>query len=125
VKKLIYSLTVVVAIAIFYSSCSKEKALPPLPPYECNDTVTVSFALDVAPIFETHCYVGGGNIGCHSDWVFDWEGIERYGYFNNVKNRVITFRDMPPETNDFNIPALTYEQLNLIYCWYEQGALDN
>lgn len=115
----------VVSVALLsLSTCSKEKALPPLPPFEC-DTTTISFQNDIAPIFQTRCYVGGAQIACHSEWVYSWDGIDGVDYFDKIEKSVLQNRDMPPPQNEWDIEILTYEELNMIYCWYEQGAPDN
>ena len=91
--------------------------------YDCSEQV--SFEEDVAPIFQNSCYVGGGEIGCHSAWVYSWEGIDSYDYFGTIEQLVLKEYSMPPLTNEFGIERLTFEELQIIHCWYEQGALNN
>lgn len=100
-------------------SCKKDA-----PTFECG-TDTVSFTNDISPIFEQSCYVGGGNVGCHSAWIFNWDGIDGYDYWEKTRNSAVVVCDMPPETNDFGIAPLTDAEIRLVYCWFEQGGLNN
>jgi hypothetical protein len=95
-----------------------------VPTFECGTDI-VSFEDDISPIFEQSCYVGGGDIGCHSAWIFNWSGIDGYDYWDKVRRSVITDCDMPPEENDFGFQPLTEDEIHLVYCWFEQGAINN
>lgn len=123
-RKATFFITLIAVLIFSGLRCAKEKALPPLPPYEC-DTTIISFQNDVQPLIETHCYVGGSAIGCHGSWILSWDGIADHEYFEEIELRVLIQRDMPPPGNRFDIPYMSYEELNKIYCWYQQGAQDN
>ena len=120
VKHLVCFLGLLVTLIAVFAGCRKKEPLT----FKCDSTI-ISFSDDISPIFEGSCYVGGAEIGCHSDWVFDWEGIQNVGYMEKNRERILDDCDMPPEDNDYNIHPLSDAELRMIYCWYEQGANDN
>lgn len=78
----------------------------------------ISFAAQIQPIINTKCAL----TGCHNGD----NGAERnWTVFSNVKTNAANIKT---RTGNGSMPAtgsLTQEQINLIACWVDDGALDN
>ena len=84
----------------------------------------VSFQADIKPIIMTKCAISGchnGDMGPGLNWT-DFEQFHARAESGLVKYRV-TNRIMPPSFS----PAgpLSQDQVDLIACWADQGALNN
>jgi hypothetical protein len=108
-------LSTIITIFIFImASCTKEVYVPPL--YNCN--TTVSYQTDIKPIVESNC------VGCHfsgfsSGDFTSFEGFKAKADQGRVEAMVFTEKKMPP-----NGP-IPDEDLELLYCWLQDGALEN
>lgn len=92
------------------------------PKYECTDSY--GYAEDVRPIIETKCAISGchnGDMGADLNWT-DFDEFHERAASGLVKFRV-THRIMPPSNSAAG--PLTQEQINIIACWTDQGALNN
>lgn len=106
-------------------NCTKDNALLVDPAVDC-DTVTVSFANDVAPLLALKCGTGQGDgTGCHDSWAFDYDIISGKANNGRLESYVIANRTMPPIPNDWDITPLTEAEINLVHCWLYDGALNN
>jgi uncharacterized membrane protein len=98
-----FSLIFFAACCILYSSCTKKK-------WKCDETV--SYKNDIQPLFDAHC------IKCHS---YDTYAEAKALANSNLKDATINERRMPPAGEK----RLTNNERKKIFCWIEQGALDN
>ncbi|MEO7990703.1 MAG: SprB repeat-containing protein [Chryseolinea sp.] len=84
----------------------------------------VSFQNDIKPILEVNCIKSG----CHNGD----NGSERnWSVFSNVKTKAAGIKtrtgnkSMPKDKANENPPGLPQNQIDLIACWVDDGALDN
>jgi hypothetical protein len=96
-------------------SCANEDSDP-----EICDGLLASYEMDIKPILETNCIKSG----CHNG---DNGADRNWSVFSNVQAKaqgIKAFtgsRIMPADNPD----ALTQQQINLIACWVDAGALNN
>ena len=103
-KKLFLLLSLNLILCILYSSCTKKK-------WKCDETP--SYKTDIQPLLSAHC----GK--CHSwDNYADAKALAVNG---QLKDKTINTREMPPAGEQ----RLTNKQRKKIFCWIEQGAMDN
>lgn len=115
-------------VAIVYSACKKKPPEPPEPTEIC-DSLSVSYAQDIAPLVSTYC--SAPSLGdCHDGTTQDVPGLGNYSSLKTVvdngtlEEQVFDLREMPNE--DSNGPTeLTPEDEQLLKCWLQDGALDN
>jgi len=110
-KRLLAIATILLFIAV---SCTKDVHIPPL--YNCN--TTVSYETDIKPIIEANC------AGCHSAGFSagdfsNFEGFKAKADQGLVEAQVFTEKKMPPTG------PLPDQDLELLYCWLQDGALEN
>ncbi len=96
---------------VYHDSSIEEEPLP----NNCEDRI-VSWQEDILPIIEQSCAVSG----CHN-------GISRVDFrsYNSAKSNAADIRDM---TKDRSMPfdsTLPQDQIDLIECWVNNGALNN
>jgi len=81
---------------------------------ECS--VPVSFLQSVSPIIQRSCAVSG----CHAgDQPPDWR------VFSNIQDKAQLIKIRTQNRTMPKIGTLTQEEIDLIACWVDQGALDN
>ena len=108
-------LSILIALLNFMAlSCTKDVYTPPL--YDCN--TTVSYETDIQPIIEANC------AGCHSTGFSagdfsNFEGFKAKADQGLVNAQVFTEKKMPPTG------PLPDQDLELLYCWLQDGALEN
>lgn len=92
-------------------------------PYEvtCDEQSEISYAADVKPIITEKC------TGCHNSnnpGIPDWNVLDNLQANGSEIQRRITL----PPTHSEKMPAegsISDEERQKIFCWIEQGALDN
>jgi uncharacterized membrane protein len=75
-----------------------------------------SFANDIFPIISTNCAVSG----CHKG-----TGLPDFTALKNIQANAAAIK---AQTGSRNMPigkSLTQDQINVIACWVNDGALDN
>ena len=113
-----------VAIMSVMVSCHKDKA-EPVPPVAACDTLQVSFANDIQPIFDAHC----NNAGCH-DAITQAHGniLETHGQISAQAEN--SYRAMNHEAGYTAMPLgnptkLPDSLLNKMNCWIQDGKPNN
>lgn len=111
----------VIAFMLIWS-CSKDKTSGEITPFECDETI--SFSDEVLPLISNNCSTSG----CHSAS----SGAGGYiftNYDNIFESREIILKAIKHESGVVPMPfgqdQLPPEQIELIECWIEQGAMDN
>jgi len=94
----------------------------------CEELPQFSYQTDVKPIVETRCAITGchnGDNGATKNWT-DF-GIFQSKALSGLVSEKIRSRTMPPKVDDLGRPVtpLTEDQINIIACWAENGALNN
>lgn len=110
----------VVLIVIFCSACTYHDLNDfntPVgeEPFVCNPET--SWQKDILPILEKSCAVSG----CH-------DGISRRDWtdYNEVNRYAAAFKQKTQDGSmPFDGPPLPREQINIIACWVDSGALNN
>ena len=83
-----------------------------------------SYAEDVDPIIITKCAISGchdGTLGAERDWT-DFAAFQAAALSGSVKQK-ITSGEMPPSGSAGG--PLTADEIAVISCWIDNGALDN
>lgn len=78
---------------------------------------SVSWATDIKPIMERNCAISG----CHN-------GVSRSNNFNDYASAKSQAKDIKSKTQDRSMPfdgSLTRNEIDLIACWVDDGALRN
>ena len=84
-------------------------------PSVCSETV--SYSDDIVPLLEANCIKSG----CHDGL----SGPPNWGVYSNVKEKAAKIKEF---TQDGTMPAdgtLTQQEIDLIACWVDNGALNN
>jgi hypothetical protein len=105
------------------ASCASHD-LGPVGTVSCEGFKTVSYLNDIKPITANHCALSGchdGSLGDDRNWTIP----QRFkDHASEARRRIqlpITDGDHMPR-----VGAITFEQIQLIVCWAEQGApIDN
>ncbi|MBN4062126.1 hypothetical protein JYU20_02890, partial [Bacteroidales bacterium AH-315-I05] len=97
-------------------SCAKVN-VEPTPVSRC-DSLNVSYSAFIAPLFERSCATGTGpGTGCHDAWIFNYKSVHGRVIDGTLKQQIVITKDMPPPGNNFQIPALTAEEIEKVDCW--------
>ena len=83
-----------------------------------------SYSEDVDPIINTKCAISGchnGSLGADKDWS-NFETFQAKALTGIVKQRVVA-HEMPPPGSPGG--PLSEDQISIISCWIDNGALDN
>jgi|GEM_PF-65653 len=121
-------------LMLFLSACAKDKA----PGVTCQDcTVNVSFNTEVIPILSANC----ATTGCHTGAATSAQNISfdsavaytqatargRYIVAGNANQSIFYSQLLPGAINHMpnNGIQLTACDIQKIYCWINQGALNN
>jgi len=104
---------------IVVSSCNKKNL-----DIDCTG-ITVSYINDIKPITDancafTGCHVTGFANGDYTSYV----GLKAKVDNGQLKKRAIKKRDMPP-SNTPGPKGLTDTEIQLIFCWIEDGGPNN
>jgi len=114
-KQFLAALTII----IFLSSCRHEPDLTNIP--------AVHFSVEVQTILSGNCTMSGCHDGESQFSLIGYENVMSYVKANDARSsklyRTVTGRGemMPPTSR----PSLTNTQIEQIYVWIEQGALNN
>lgn len=108
----------------FIASCNKDKAAPIPEPAQC-DSIQVSFANDIQPIFDNNC----NNAGCHSAasqadgrvYVTHGQIAADAEICYSAMNHEVGFTAMPLG----NPTKLADSLLNKMNCWIQDGKPNN
>ena len=106
-------------IAIFSAACADHDI--PLT-FDCSSE-DISYLDDVRPIVTANCAISGchnGDLGSDKDWR-ELENLQSRA--SEVKRRITL-----PAGAAGHMPAkgsLTYDEIQTLVCWVDQGALDN
>ena len=105
-------------------SCANHDLGEPIIEYSCDEHEAVSFSVEIKEILVNHCAVDGchdGSMGASLDWTND-ETFQSHA--TEARRRVLL-----PLVDDDHMPhnsrvdlQLTFEQIQLIACWVDQGA---
>lgn len=114
-------LVVSILLLLFFSNCTKEKALEVVP----DNCTEVSYADQIAPLIQQSCATNmGPGTGCHDAWILEYENlaapINNGTFWSSIESGY-----MPKIPNSFGIEELTNEEKELFKCWIKQGALNN
>ncbi len=111
---------------VLASSCSKDKALQPVPPTLC-DTVSPSFANEIHPIFIANCAVGGCHTQADQANGFQYETYQGVINVVNLGDRLVNAINHRPGVTPmpFGGPQLPDSLIKKIECWIANGALNN
>lgn len=80
-------------------------------------TTGTSWAVDIKPIMEKNCAI----TGCHN-------GVSRSNDFREFTSAKSHAKSIKSKTQDRSMPfdgALTQNEIDLIACWVDDGALQN
>ena len=119
-KKKLFILCAVFMTAVFFYSCTYDKAaLIIVPPIAACDTTSAKFSADVQPIILSTCAVSG----CHD---FSFSGGYSFLKYEDVKaaldviqQQAIVNKTMPQDG------PLPQSEINILKCWIEAGAQNN
>ncbi len=126
----ILSLLLIAVFVSFFASCEydfiKPEPTPPPPP----PTDTVSFSLEVAPIFEsnscTGCHKPNGAAGLDLTAANAYNSIISNGLVNTTDPESSKIYYYPhPTIGSHSYRYETVAEANTVLYWIEQGALDN
>lgn len=124
-KKKFYAVLTMLFASMVILNCTKDKAKPYCEYSDCK-LGEISYENDIKPMIENHCVTNlGPGTGCHDAWIFNFSSLVYRIDNGMIPNEVIDTRDMPPIPNDFNIDALTEEQIRLWRCWICDGTPQN
>ncbi len=113
------------APAIYLGACSKDKALSPELLVKCKP-ISYEYKPDIDDIVRASCITGSGpGTGCHDAWILDYSKLKTKVLDGTISYRVLNLKDMPVPNNNFNIPALTQDELDQFECWILTGAKEN
>lgn len=118
-----FALTTFIIIVLFNYSCVDHDFGAPFF-VDCTDATAYSYELDVSPIIQNNCAVPDCHDGSSS--IPDWGVLSNLQDSDNKKE--IKRRITLPLTDGDKMPregSITPEERKAIYCWIEQGALDN
>jgi hypothetical protein len=79
---------------------------------------TTSFAADIEPIIANSCAV----IGCHDG---SNSSLPNYNNFSEIEGSAAMIRERTQSGNMPKTGSLTQEEIALIACWVDDGAIDN
>lgn len=117
----------IIAIAGSFSyitSCHKDKAAPVPEPAAC-DSIQVSFANDIKPIFDNNCNTGG----CHdAAGQADGKVLETHGQISALAE--VSYSAMNHEAGFTSMPLgnptkLADSLLSKMNCWIQDGKPNN
>ncbi len=118
-------LPVLVLIFLVTISCVNHNLETITVKVSCDGFKTVSFNDDIKPIITSNCAIGSGT--CHNGGNgpdLDWRVFLNFqNHSNEVKRRVALPSNDPDHMP--RIGQLTFDQIQLIVCWVEQGANNN
>jgi uncharacterized membrane protein len=124
-KNIIYIFTIIIA-ATFTFSCAKEKAVEVIPPtVNPCDTMVISFAVDVQPIFTNNC------VTCHSavnsSSFANGQVWETHAEISaNTESILTAIKHDPGKTPmPYQGTKMSDSLIQIIDCWVAQGAQDN
>jgi mono/diheme cytochrome c family protein len=108
-----------IAFILLFDRCSSNDVndlQPQQPPVDCA-TTSSSYATVISPIFQANC----ASSGCHgaNSPNGDWTN------YNNVKTKAAAIKT---RTGNRTMPlggSLSQQQIDLIACWVDGGALNN
>ena len=125
-KSLALSPIILVLISVWIISCVNHNLeTSDIPPISCDTIRTVSFNNDIKPIITSNCAIGSGT--CHNGGngpELDWRVFQNFhDHASEVKRRVTLPSNDPDKMP--RIGQLTFEQIQLMVCWVEQGANNN
>ncbi|HEY9049529.1 MAG TPA: hypothetical protein VIN08_26705 [Ohtaekwangia sp.] len=88
----------------------------------CDNAVTISYSANVVPIIQTKCAIEG----CHvsGTGLPDWTVLSNLQEKKSEVQRRITLPLTDPDKMP-RVGSITQEERQTIYCWIQQGALDN
>jgi hypothetical protein len=90
---------------------------------DCTDSKAVKFDEDIKPIINTKCAIKGCHNGDNGNDI-NWTVLANFQKHANGVKRRVTLAPSDPDKMP-RIGQLTLDQIQLIVCWVEQGALDN
>ncbi len=88
----------------------------------CDNSATISYSANVVPIIQTKCAIEG----CHvsGTGLPDWTVLSNLQEKKSEVQRRITLPLTDPDKMP-RVGSITQEERQTIYCWIQQGALDN
>jgi hypothetical protein len=89
-----------------------------------NGCPDYSYSADVDPIITTKCAISGchnGSLGADRDWT-NFEKFQAKALAGIVKQKIVA-HEMPPPGSAGG--PLSDDQISIISCWIDNGALDN
>lgn len=109
-----------IALLVFVTAACVDHNLSSSFIVECDNATEMSYATVVAPIIETKC------VTCHNSS----SGLPDWSVLSNVQENgaEIQRRITLPLTDPGKMPrsgSITQEEREAIYCWIQQGALNN
>lgn len=116
---------ILIAIAFSITSCVNHNLESPETKVSCDGFKSVSFNDDVMPIITSNCAIGTGT--CHNGGngaELDWRIFQNFQDHASEVRRRVTLPSSDPDKMP-RIGQLTYDQIQLIVCWVEQGANNN
>jgi hypothetical protein len=121
--KLFLTLWVSALIVVAYGCVDHDL---PLPEVNCTGVATISFSADVNPIIIKSCAIpGDGN--CHNGGNgpdLNWTVFQNFkDHAEHVQDRIT--RAPGAEGKMPKIGTISDVEIQTIYCWVEQGALQN
>ncbi len=113
-----------IALAIGLASCHKDKAAPTPEPTPC-DSIQVSFANDIQPIFDNNCNTGS----CHSS-TGQADGRVYVNHGQIAADAEVCYSAMNHEAGFTAMPLgnptkLPDSLLNKMNCWIQDGKPNN
>ena len=96
-----------------------------VPPVSCDTVRVVSFNNDIMPIITSSCALGTGT--CHNGGngaELDWRVFQNFQDHSAEVKRRITLPASDPDKMP-RVGKLTFDQIQLMVCWVEQGSNDN
>ena len=118
----IYNFFMILFVFGLIWSCSKDKTSGDIFPFDCDETI--SFSEEVLPLISSNCSTSG----CHSA-ASGAAGYIFTNYDNIFENKNIMLKTMRHESGVTPMPLgqtqLSSEQIGIMDCWIEQGAMNN
>lgn len=106
---------IMVASGFLLTACSK--SYNPVDPVDCS--TSKSYAVDVSPIIQSYCAIGG----CHASGSSNGPGAlttHQQVYNNRSSIRTAIVNGSMPQNN-----SLIASQKNTIICWIDNGSANN
>ena len=112
-------------VSFYNTSCVNHNLETTTVKVSCDGFRTVSFNDDIKPIITSNCAIGSGT--CHNGGNgpdLDWRVFQNFQNHSSEVKRRVTLPSNDPDHMP-RVGQLTFDQIQLLVCWVEQGANNN